>query len=275
MDRAEAADQGRRGFLELAGGAAFLGLLVAAAILGPSRARAAEWNRAAFEAKSVQGVLEALGAGTPAQGGDVVVSAPDIAENGAAVQITAVSNLPRTESIAILVEQNPSILAASFQLSESALPVVLTRVKMAQTSNVSVLVKAGGNFYLASKKVEVTQGGCGGEGVERARKRFSEDPIKIRASLQGDTVEVKVLVSHEMESGQRKDPSGAPIPAHFVRAVTAERNGKSVLAAQWGPSVSKNPYLVFKLAGGAAGDKVRITWADSEGDTRTDEARVE
>jgi sulfur-oxidizing protein SoxZ len=99
--------------------------------------------------------------------------------------------------------------------------------------------------------------------------------MRIRASRQGDTVEVKVLATHEMESGQRKDPSGAPIPAHFIRAVTAECNGKTVVSAQWGPSVSRDPYLVFKFQGASAGDRVRITWVDSEGDTRTDEATVE
>jgi sulfur-oxidizing protein SoxY len=255
------------------GGGALLLALVALAPRGG--AAGAEWNRAAFEARTVEAALEALGAGAPERSAEVVVNAPDIAENGAAVPIAAESRLPRTEAIAILVEENPSVLAAWFQPSEGALPAVHTRVKMARTSNVTVLVKAGGRFYLASRKVEVVQGGCGGEGVERVRRRYSEDPIKVRATLQGSAVEVKVLVSHEMESGQRKDASGALIPAHFVRTVTAERNGRTVLAAQWGTSVSRNPYLVFRLAGGAAGDRVRIRWVDSEGDTRTDEAAVE
>ncbi len=100
------------------------------------------------------------------------------------------------------------------------------------------------------------------------------DPTKIRASLQGDTVEVKVLMAHEMESGQRKDASGALVPAHFINTVTAECNGKSVLTAHWGPSVSKNPYLAFKFKGAATGDKVTIAWVDNRGDTRTDEATI-
>ena len=100
------------------------------------------------------------------------------------------------------------------------------------------------------------------------------DPMKIRASLQGDTVEVKVLMSHVMETGQRKDASGTIVHAHFIQSVTAECNGRTVLTAQWGPAVSKNPYLAFKFKGAAKGDRVKITWVDNKGDTRTDEATV-
>jgi sulfur-oxidizing protein SoxZ len=98
--------------------------------------------------------------------------------------------------------------------------------------------------------------------------------MKIRASLQGDVVEVKVLMSHEMETGQRKDASGALIPAHYIQAVTAEWNGKPVLSADWGPAVSKNPFMSFKFKGGAKGDKVKITWRDNKGDTRSDEGTI-
>jgi sulfur-oxidizing protein SoxZ len=100
------------------------------------------------------------------------------------------------------------------------------------------------------------------------------DPMKIRATLQGDTVEVKVLMSHEMETGQRKSASGAPIPAHFITNVTATCNGRTVLAAEWGPAVSKNPYVAFKFRGAARGDKVAVTWIDNKGETRTDEGTI-
>ena len=100
------------------------------------------------------------------------------------------------------------------------------------------------------------------------------DPMKIRASLVGEATEVKVLMGHEMESGQRKDAQGKTIPAWFIQSVTATWNGKTVLAAQWGPAVSKNPFLSFKFKGGAKGDKVLITWVDNRGDKRTDEATI-
>src|SRR5438552_9774345 len=100
------------------------------------------------------------------------------------------------------------------------------------------------------------------------------DPMKIRATLQGDAVEVKVLMNHEMETGQRKDAQGKTIPAWFIQSVSATCNDKTVLSAQWGPAVSKNPFLSFKFKGGAKGDKVVITWVDSRGDKRTDEATI-
>jgi len=100
------------------------------------------------------------------------------------------------------------------------------------------------------------------------------DPMKIRANLLDDSTEVKVLMSHEMETGQRKDAQGKTIPAWFIQTVKVTHADKVVLAAQWGPAVSKNPFLSFKFKGGAKGDKVRITWIDNHGDTRTDEATI-
>ena len=100
------------------------------------------------------------------------------------------------------------------------------------------------------------------------------DPMKIRATMAGDKVEVKVLMAHEMESGQRKDAKGATIPAWFIQSVTATCNGRTVLAAEWGPAVSKNPFLSFRFGGGKPGDKVVITWTDNHGEKRTDEATI-
>ena len=100
------------------------------------------------------------------------------------------------------------------------------------------------------------------------------DPMRIRANLVGDSTEVKVLMSHEMETGQRKDAQGKTIPAWFIQEVNATWNGKTVLAAQWGPAVAKNPFVSFKFKGGAKGDKVKITWTDNHNDTRTDEVVI-
>ena len=100
------------------------------------------------------------------------------------------------------------------------------------------------------------------------------DPMRIRAQAAGDKTTVRVLMSHEMETGQRKDSAGKPIPAWFIQEVSASLNGKPVLNAQWGPSVAKNPFMQFNLKGAKAGDKVAITWKDNRGETRTDEATV-
>jgi len=100
------------------------------------------------------------------------------------------------------------------------------------------------------------------------------DPMRIRAQAQGAGAVVRVLMSHEMETGQRKDAKGELVPAHFIQTVNASLNGKPVVKAFWGPAVSKNPYLQFKVKGGKAGDKISITWVDNKGEKRTDEVTV-
>ncbi len=100
------------------------------------------------------------------------------------------------------------------------------------------------------------------------------DPMRIRAKVEGDKTVVRVLMSHEMETGQRRDGAGKTIPAHFIQQVTAIHNGKTVLSAQWGPAISKNPYLQFQFSGAKAGDKLQVTWIDNKGEKRTDEATI-
>lgn len=100
------------------------------------------------------------------------------------------------------------------------------------------------------------------------------DPMRIRAQAQGDKTTVRVLVSHEMESGQRRDASGKTVPAWFIQNISATHNGKPVMSAQWGPAVSKNPFMQFSFKGGKAGDKVAVSWTDNKGDKRTDEAVI-
>jgi sulfur-oxidizing protein SoxZ len=100
------------------------------------------------------------------------------------------------------------------------------------------------------------------------------DPMRIRAQAAGDKATIRVLMSHEMESGQRKDAAGNLVPAHFINEVSASLNGKVVLTAEWGPSVSKNPFLQFVVKGAKAGDKISIDWKDNKGDARTDEATI-
>ncbi|KAF1066589.1 thiosulfate oxidation carrier complex protein SoxZ [Variovorax sp.] len=100
------------------------------------------------------------------------------------------------------------------------------------------------------------------------------DPMRIRAQAAGDKTTVRILMAHEMETGQRKDAAGKTIPAWFIQEVTASLNGKTVLTADWGPAVSKNPFMQFTLKGAKAGDMISVTWKDNRGDTRTDEATV-
>ncbi len=100
------------------------------------------------------------------------------------------------------------------------------------------------------------------------------DPMKIRAQMKGDVAEVRVLMAHAMETGQRKDAGGKTIPAHFIQWMSVEVGGKKVVEGQVGTSVSRNPVFGFKVKGAKAGDKVVVNWTDNKGDKRTDEATV-
>ena len=100
------------------------------------------------------------------------------------------------------------------------------------------------------------------------------DPMRIRAQSQAGSAVVRVLMAHEMETGQRKDADGKTVPAWHISEVSASLNGRPVLAAQWGTAMSKNPFMQFTIKGDKAGDKVRVNWTDSKGETRTDEAAV-
>ena len=92
------------------------------------------------------------------------------------------------------------------------------------------------------------------------------EPMKIRAKMEGDTADVKVLMSHPMETGQRKNEKGELVPVHFIQSVIATHNGKTVLDAQWSQAVARNPFLGFRVKGAKAGDKVTVNWTDTKGD---------
>ena len=100
------------------------------------------------------------------------------------------------------------------------------------------------------------------------------EAMKIRAQMQGETADIKVLISHPMETGQRKDAKGEPIPVHFIKQVTATLNRKVVLDAQWSQAIAKNPFLGFKIKGAKAGDKISVSWADNKGESNSLETTI-
>ena len=155
-------NQQRRNVLKAGGGLTLLGALFATGMLKPSDLRAMEWNKDAFQTKTLADAIKALGGSGATESKDIAITAPAIAENGAVVPVTVASSIPNTESIAILVEKNPNILAAVFNFPAGTEPYVTTRVKMGQSSNVYALVRADGKFYSVVKEIKVTLGGCGG-----------------------------------------------------------------------------------------------------------------
>ncbi len=150
----------RREALKTGGSLAIIAAAISAGVLPQSAF--ASWNKNAFDAKNVNDVVKAMGGSTAEKSGDIAITAPDIAENGAVVPIAVSTKLANAESIAILVEKNPNSLAAQFDIPAGTEANVGTRVKMGQSSNVHAVVKAGGKYYVATKEVKVTLGGCGG-----------------------------------------------------------------------------------------------------------------
>ncbi|MFN3397855.1 MAG: thiosulfate oxidation carrier protein SoxY, partial [Sulfurimicrobium sp.] len=141
----------RRTFLKGTGAAGTVALAIAAGLLKPGQVLAADWNKTAFEARNTADALKDIGAASASKSADITIKTPDIAENGAVVQVEVTSKIPGTTDIAILSEQNINPLVAEFSLSNGAEGYVSTRIKMAKTSNVTVVVKAGGKAYTASK----------------------------------------------------------------------------------------------------------------------------
>jgi len=155
-------NQSRRQTLQAAGGIGLYGALAAIGLLPATEAAAQQFNASAFQAKTIPDAMKALGAATPAVSKDIVIVAPDIAENGAVVPISVKTSLPNTQFVALLVEKNPFPLAGAYDILAGAEAEVSMRVKMGESSDVYAFVRADGKYYMAKKEVKVTLGGCGG-----------------------------------------------------------------------------------------------------------------
>jgi len=129
--------------------------------LAPLKVWAALWNKTAFEAVKINDATKYLNINAEIPSQDIVIVAPDRAENGAIVQVEIQSNIEHTEAIAILVEHNPTPLIANFMFSNGAEPFVITRIKMAETSDLKIIVKAGAQYFTRSKNITVLENGCG------------------------------------------------------------------------------------------------------------------
>lgn len=253
---------------------AFLNILLTgltASLILPRMVIAAAWNKPAFDADKLQNALQALAIEGEISSNEITLVAPDKAENGAIVQIEVTSLMPNTEAIYVLVEHNPTALLGKYVFKNGALPFFITRIKMAETSDIKVIVKAGDKFYTASKKVEVLENGCGGGGS--ANEKF-ETSMKLRAKLKADVTEVKAIIIHPMHTGRGKADNGELIPAHFIQTVTVSLNEKPVLEMQLGTGISKNPYLTFRVNSAKVGGKIALSWADNLGFSATQSVEV-
>lgn len=150
----------RRTFLNNCGATGALALVATTGLLKPGKVLAAEWNKVAFDTTTLADALKASGGVGAVASADILIAAPEHAENGMAVQFEITSKIPGTTQIIVLVDKNPRPIVADYQFTNGAEPYVFLRTKMAQTSNIRALVKAGGKTYVATKNVSVTSSGC-------------------------------------------------------------------------------------------------------------------
>lgn len=259
--------------LTMGTGAALTGSFFAG-ILRPGILLAA-WNQHAFDAKNLHDALQVLGMNAAAQSKDIVIDAPDIADNGASVPVQITSRIPETQSIAVFVDRNPWPCIAHLVFLQEALPFIALRLRVAETSPVRVVARARGSYYVSMSEVRVAAGGCGGASAGEADAVPTKaEPIKVRARLERGVADLRMLVTHPMDNGLRTNSTGKIVPEHFIRNLVIHFNGKSVIEAQLGRSVSTNPLFAFKVDGAKVNDTFAVTWQDSRGLTRTDEAAV-
>lgn len=243
----------------------------------PLSVLAAAWSKAAFDAEKLDAAEKNLEINGEIPSSDISITAPDRAENGAIVQVEIVANIANVEAIAIFVEKNPTPLIANIMLANGAQAKLTTRIKMAETSDIKVIVKADGKYFTASKNVQVLENGCGGGGS--ANEKF-ESSIKLRAKQKGDVssknlvTEIKAIIIHPMHTGRAKDDAGNIIPAHFIQVADLMVNGQAALQMQWGTGIAKNPYLTCFVDNAKVGDKVSLTWHDNMGKTGSSEIEV-
>ena len=252
----------------------FLGLSIGALLLAPLHVFAAVWNKKAFEAENVNDAAVGLLINEEVASNDIEITAPSHAENGAIVQLTVHSHIRNTEAIAIFVDKNPTALIVNTMFHQGAQAFMVTRIKMAETSDIKVIVKSGMQYFTASKKVTVLENGCGGSGS--ANEKFISS-MKIRAKLLADAKQVaqlKAIITHPMHTGQGKDDAGNLIPAHFIQLITIKHNDKPAVEMQLGTGVSKNPYLTFHLDHAQLGDRVVVEWHDNQGKSGQKETKV-
>ena len=154
-------DRSRRTLVKCAGAIGAVTVGLATGLIKPSNAVAAQRNTVGFESKAMSEAVKALGAGTAVESREILITAPEIAENGAVVPVAVTSKIANTQQISIIAEKKPRPLLATFDVSSGSEGYISTRIKMGETSNVWAVVKADGKFYSAKKEVKITVGGCG------------------------------------------------------------------------------------------------------------------
>ena len=234
----------------------------------PKMAWSAVWSKVVFEAETLAPIYQGLGAGDTHPANPAIrIIAPDKAENGAVVQveIQAQPALKDISEINLIAEGNPTPLVARFYFTEAMLPRVVTRIKMAQTAALQVLLKNASGWHQQRKTVTVLEDGC----ASGERDEPFESSMKMRARIVNEglenIVEIKVIIVHPMRTGRSKNDDGKTLPAHFMQTLVLAHNGQTIFEMQSSTAISKNPYLTVYLKQGKLGDTISASWQDNLG----------
>lgn len=251
----------------------FLRFNIASLLLMPLNALAAIWNKEAFQANSIKAAEQGLAINDEIDSKAIEIIAPSRAENGAIVQLAVQSHIANTEAIAIFVDKNPTALIGNYLFKQGAMPWLVTRIKMAETSDIKIVVKSGKQYFTAYQNVKVLENGCGGSnGVSEPFK--SSMKIRAKQLTDGNVTQIKAIITHPMHTGRGKDEAGHLIPAHFIQLITIKHNSEPAIEMQLGTGVSKNPYLTFHLTNTQLGDKITVQWHDNLGNSDQNETTV-
>jgi thiosulfate oxidation carrier complex protein SoxZ len=251
----------------------FIGLSFVSILFSPLNALAALWNAAAFQAETTAEAEQRLSVTNEVASEAIEIIAPSHAENGAIVQLAVQSHIPNTEAIAVFVDNNPTALIGNYMFYQQAVPWMVTRIKMAETSDIKIIVKSGNQYFTATKQVKVLENGCGGSSNSHAQFKSS---MKIRAKQLTDSgvTQIKAIITHPMHTGYGKDDMGKLIPAHFIQLVTIKHNNQPVIEMQLGTGIAKNPYLTCHLNQAVLGDTITVEWEDNLGYAGQSETKV-
>jgi sulfur-oxidizing protein SoxY len=229
----------------------------------------------AFAANTFVESIEALG-GAPLSSSLITIDAPSVAENGASVPITVSSTLPGAIEILLLVDSNPKPVAAWFTIPAGTSPFVSTRIRMAGNGTLYVVIRTDdGGLYAATHAIEVTVGGCGFELEGDTIEPMLASAARIRATLDNNgAATVRVLMPHPMESGMRSDKAGKLLPAYYITDFMVTLAERLVFSARLSIAVSSNPLIAFRVVGARVGQRLRVVWKDTRGDSRSSESIV-
>lgn len=241
------------------------GLLLPLNVCWQPIAHAASWSARAFEAKKTEEVLAALGVPSAPNRADIVLTAPQKAENGAVVQVEleVPAAAGSVQALYLLADANPTPLVASFHLAKQVLPKLVTRIKLAQTGAlVAVAAQSTGTFIQQRRQVVVLEDGCASSESDAP----FVSSMKLRARLMDDgVVELKMIIVHPMRTGRSKYDDGRLVPAHFMQQMQVLLNGELIVDAHTSTAISRNPYFTFYVKGALAGDVIAVRWQDNQG----------